>query len=224
MRIYLACVCVLMLAACSGNKSKSSSEDDDAKWGSTPKPTNDRANPKANKGGENSSTKAGDESSEPKPTPDSTAFDWDNFEPVANCDIEGNKTDFPNVVAFWDPDYRSVRIVLSVDLISPDMHDRLRRSEPLDDPARHYILSLNMDEGVTKLSPKAVATWSFDFYNLTDLSPMKLINLGKPTILELTGDAKAGAEVRVRIVWDATKVAKSPDSIHFAVTQKLTLR
>lgn len=161
----------------------------------------------------------------PKAEPEPGPIDWNNFTPVARTNITGKETPFPHVMALWDEAYRSVRIVLSVDPVPADMLARLRSGEPLPDPAVHYIINLNMDEGVTKFSPKDVATWSYDFYNLTDLSPMKLINIGKPTIKELQGEAKVGTKVRVRIQFESEKVKGAPEEkVHFDVVQELELK
>ncbi|MBK8207633.1 MAG: hypothetical protein IPK87_12730 [Planctomycetes bacterium] len=224
MRILTVCLLALMLAACGGDKQKSSDQRD-PNTDFTRKPRNDESG--SNKGTSGTSNKenqgaksnAGDEP-EPEPEPEPTIET-----PVAHTDIEGKITEFNNVIALWDETNHSVRFVASTKPIPEDQIARLRNGEPIEGETPHFVLSFVLNEGTTDMDKAKVENWFYDFYWLTSLSPMSLRNIGKETIKLMSGKAKIGETLKLVIDFKSEKVKDAPEEkIHFDVQFEIKLQ
>src|SRR5687768_7049131 len=111
MRIYLACVLTLLLAACGSGKSKPSGDtSDNDKWSTNgvKRENTSGSNKSGNSNGSNSGSAngAGNSVKEPEPEPEPVVE-----ESVARTDIEGKITEFSHVIALWDEVNHSVRFI-----------------------------------------------------------------------------------------------------------------
>lgn len=241
MRAMMAVTLALLLAACGGNNQKTGKGSGDDNLDFTTKPRNDQPDTRGNSGkgntqGGDKGGKSGTDTGGKTGTGNGSAgnnstggnqgegrVDFDK--PVARTDIEGKVTDFAHVMALWDAENHTVRVVASTKPIPQGQIARLRLGEPIEGETPHMILSWVLEEGATRLSMAGAENYFYDFYWLTSLSPMSLRNIGKEAVRELSGKAVIGETVRIVIEFRSEKVKDAPaEKIHFDFVQELKLQ
>lgn len=225
---------VLLLAACGGSKNKTdkdtsgkgsgdgacSDTDTDSGRNKSGDGNGSRSNSSGNTAKGNTGNGGGAQP-QPEPEPEPSIYDT----PKASCDVEGKVTEFTHVMAFWDEVNHSVRVVCSTAPIPDNQLDRLRIGEPIEAETPHLLVSFILKEGTTECSYGAIENQVYGFHWLTSLSPMNLINLGKPAIKELAGKPKVGEKVKVQVVFRSEEHKDAPaEKVHFDLVYELELK
>lgn len=242
MKTTLACVLALLISltigACSNDPEPRKEPKDDIDF-SNPKGSNDGNTNKGNSGksgtdgnGSKSGTGNGSKTGTGEGTDGSKNGGTDGnagkkFEvALARTDIEGKVTDFPHVLALWDEANHTVRVVASTEEIPFARVELLRTGEPLGGETKHLILSFQLEEGATELKMGNTEVLVYGFHNLTSLSPVELINIGKEAIMEFSGKPKKGEKVRVFVEFRNEKIKDAPKEgkFYFDFAQELELK
>ncbi|MCC6574339.1 MAG: hypothetical protein IT462_11165 [Planctomycetes bacterium] len=243
MRYALACMMLLLVAACSNDPEPTKNRGDDSGSRDSGRGIGDSRDSGSGKDSGSGSTgktdgggatgKDGGGSSVGKDSGSGSGKDGGSgtgtgkkFETaMARTDIEGKVTDFKHVMALWDETNHSVRFVASTEAIPADKIKQLRNGDALEGETPHVILSFVLEEGTTSLGMKGVENWFFGFHNLTSLSPMNLMNIGKETIVEFSGKPKVGETIRLYVEFRSEKVKDAPaEKIHFDFAQEIELK
>lgn len=242
MKTTLACVLALMLAlvatACSNDPEPRKEPKDDIDF-SNPKGSSDGNTNKGSggkSGTDGNGSKSGTDGSGKSGTGEGKSGGKDGAadanagkkfdKALARTEIEGKTTDFPHVIALWDNTHHAVRVVASTKEIPESAHATLRNGEPLGGEVPHIILSFQLEEGATELKMGNTEVLVYGFHNLTSLSPVELINIGKEAIMEFSGKAKVGEKVRVFVEFRNEKIKDAPKEgkFYFDFAQELELK
>jgi hypothetical protein len=243
MKTTLACVLALLVSltigACSNDPEPRKDTNDDVDFSNpkgSPEGNTNKGSGSGKSGTDGNGSKSGTDGSGKSGTGDgknsgkdgtSDANAGKKFDKaLARTEIEGKTTEFPHVIALWDNTHHAVRVVASTKEIPASAHETLRNGDPLQGEVPHIILSFQLEEGATDLKMGNTEVLVYAFYNLTSLSPVQLINIGKEAIMEFSGKAKVGEKVRVFVEFRNEKIKDAPKEgkFYFDFAQELELK